>query len=204
MSRFFFIGNNLALDLANTLAADSDGLDVDLIGSFDDLIDWALEAQILDRRRAAEAKRRTDKALRSSLIRQTKELRTSLKSMAAASAAGKAIPNAAIERINSVLAQKDGHYEIVRTPDGFKSRSNIRYENARDLMLTVAESAMQLLRYGDLNRIRECDNPACVLYFYDTSKRHGRKWCSMNVCGNRAKAAAFYDRSRNGTLSLKP
>ena len=50
MSKFYFIGNNLALDLANTLAADSDGRDVELIDAFEDLIDWALEAQILDRR----------------------------------------------------------------------------------------------------------------------------------------------------------
>jgi len=203
MSRFYFIGNNLALDLANTLAADSDGRDVDLIGSFDDLIDWALETQILDRRRAVDAKRDSDKALRSSLMRQTKELRTVLKSMAAALVAGRAIPNAAIDRINSVLAKKDSHYEIVRTSDGFKSRSNIGYEDVRDLMLLVAESAMHLLCYGDLSLIRKCSNPACVLFFYDTSKRHGRKWCSMNVCGNRAKAAAFYDRNRGGSPSLK-
>jgi len=203
MSRFYFIGNNLALDLANTLAADSDGRDVDLIGSFDDLIDWALETQILDLRRAVDAKRDSDKALRSSLMRQTKELRTVLKSMAAALVAGRAIPNAAIDRINSVLAKKDGHYEIVRTSDGFKSRSNIEYEDVRDLVLPVAESAMHLLCYGDLSLIRKCGNPACVLFFYDTSKRHGRKWCSMNVCGNRAKAAAFYDRNREGSPSLK-
>ena len=196
MSRFYFVGNNLALDLANTLAADSEGRDVDLIPSFDDLIDWALETQILDGRRATDAKRDTDKALRSSLMRQVNELRTAFKSMAAGLAAGKAVPNAAIERINSVLAQKEGHYEIVRAFDGYKSRLSIGYEDIRDLMLPVVESAMQLLCYGDLSLIRKCDNPACVLYFYDTSKRHGRKWCSMNICGNRAKAAAFYNRNR--------
>jgi len=203
MSRFYFIGNNLALDLANTLAADSEGRDVDLIASFDDLIDWALETQILDRRRATDAKRNTDMALRLSLMRQTTELRTALKSMAAALVAGKAIPNADIGRINSVLALKEGHYEIGRTADGYKSRLSIEYEDIQDLMLPVAESAMQLLCYGDLSLIRKCGNPACVLYFYDSSKRHGRKWCSMNVCGNRAKAAAFYDRNREGSLSLK-
>src|SRR4030095_6231116 len=203
MSRFYFIGNNLALDLANTLAADSEGRDVDLISSFDDLIDWALESQILDRRRAADARHDTDEALRSSVLRLTKELRTVLKSMSAALVAGKAIPNAVIERINSVLSQKEGHYEIVRASDGYTSRLNIEYEDIRDLMLPVAESAMHLLCYVDRSLIRKCGNPVCVLYFYDTSKRPGRRWCTMNVCGNRAKAAAFYNRNRDGSPSLK-
>jgi predicted RNA-binding Zn ribbon-like protein len=196
MSRFYFIGNDLAIDLANTLVADSDGREVDLIDSFEDLIDWALEAQIVERRQAASAKSDTSRSLRSSLVSQAKELRTVLKSMAAALVAGRAIPNSVIDRINSVLAQKDGHYEIVRTPDGYKSRLDIGYEDIRDLMLPVAERAMNLLCHGDLSLVKKCGNPACVLYFYDTSKRHGRKWCSMNACGNRAKAAAFYERNR--------
>lgn len=199
MSRFYFVGNNLALDLANTLAADNEGRDVDLTGSYDDLIDWALEAKVLDRRQAADARRDTDKAVRSSVRKQAIELRTALKSMAAALVAGKAISKSVIEQINSVLARKQGHYQIVRTSDGYKSRLNIEYEDLRDLMLPVAESAMQLLCYADLSLVRKCSNPGCVLYFYDTSKRHGRKWCSMDVCGNRAKAAAFYDRNRGGS-----
>ena len=203
MSRFYFIGNNLALDLANTLAADSEGRDVDLMGSYDDLIDWALDAKILDRRQVADARRDTDKALHSSVLKQAIELRTALKSMAASLVAGKAISKSVIEQINSVLAQKDGHYEIVRTPDGYKSRLNIGYEDLRDLMIPVAASAMRLLCDGDLSLIKKCKNPACVLYFYDASKRHGRRWCSMTACGNRAKAAAFYDRNRDGRPPLK-
>ena len=203
MSRFYFVGNSLALDLANTLAADSEGREVDLIGSFDDLIDWALEAKILDRRQATEAKRDTDKSARSSLLIQTKKLRDALKSTAASLAASKAVPKAAIEQINSLLAEKKGHFEIVRGSDGYKSRLNIGYDDLRDLMLPVAESAMRLLCDGDLSLVKKCGNPACVLHFYDTSKRHGRKWCSMSACGNRAKAAAFYDRNREGGLSLK-
>ena len=195
MSRFYFIANDLALDLANTLAVDGEGREVDLISSFDDLIDWALEAEIIDRRQAAEAGR-TDKASRSSVMKHAIELRSALKSMAAALAAGKIVPEPAIEHINSVLARKDGHFEIVRTSSGYKSELNIGYEDVRDLMLPVAESAMRLLSERDLTLVKRCGNSACVLYFYDTSKRHGRKWCSMSACGNRAKAAAFYNRNR--------
>jgi predicted RNA-binding Zn ribbon-like protein len=46
------------------------------------------------------------------------------------------------------------------------------------------------------DRIRRCAHPDCVLHFLDTSARGTRRWCSMAVCGNRAKAARHYARSR--------
>jgi predicted RNA-binding Zn ribbon-like protein len=45
-------------------------------------------------------------------------------------------------------------------------------------------------------RIRGCANPECVLWFYDVSKNGRRRWCSMEGCGNRAKAARFQERHR--------
>jgi predicted RNA-binding Zn ribbon-like protein len=47
-------------------------------------------------------------------------------------------------------------------------------------------------------RIRSCAHPDCVLWFVDTSARGTRRWCSMAGCGNRAKAARHYARSRPG------
>ncbi|GAA2660242.1 CGNR zinc finger domain-containing protein [Streptomyces aculeolatus] len=46
-------------------------------------------------------------------------------------------------------------------------------------------------------RVRGCANPECVLWFYDTSKNGRRRWCSMEGCGNRAKAARFQERHRH-------
>jgi len=196
MTHFYFIANNMALDFANTLAVDGDGHAVDLISSFADLIDWARETEIISQRRAANVLRDIDKSSASFILKKAIELRDGLKSMAVALAAGKAVPKVSIDKINSVLSEKEGHFEIVRTSNGYKSKLNIGYEDIRDLMLPVAESAMRLICYADPNLIKKCANAECVLYFYDTSKRHGRKWCSMSACGNRAKAAAFYDRNR--------
>jgi predicted RNA-binding Zn ribbon-like protein len=44
------------------------------------------------------------------------------------------------------------------------------------------------------DRIRGCANEACVLWFLDVSRNGGRRWCSMETCGNRTKAARFYGR----------
>jgi predicted RNA-binding Zn ribbon-like protein len=46
------------------------------------------------------------------------------------------------------------------------------------------------------DRVRRCAHPSCVLYFHDTSRNGTRRWCSMEACGNRAKAGRHYARTR--------
>src|SRR5260370_6103578 len=47
-------------------------------------------------------------------------------------------------------------------------------------------SIAALLADLDRAKIRKCSN--CVLHFYDTSKKGTRRWCSMQICGNRARS----------------
>jgi predicted RNA-binding Zn ribbon-like protein len=58
----------------------------------------------------------------------------------------------------------------------------------------LAHSAAALLREVARSRLRKCAQ--CVLHFYDTSKKETRSWCSMQVCGNRLKVAAYAARQR--------
>src|SRR5207237_9143538 len=60
----------------------------------------------------------------------------------------------------------------------------------------VARWAAELITQGDPRRLRKCANPTCRLMFYDTSKSGRRRWCSMQLCGGRAKVRAFYQRRR--------
>jgi len=63
-----------------------------------------------------------------------------------------------------------------------------------DLFAPLAHSAAKLFAEADRNRVRMCDQ--CVLHFYDTSKKGTRRWCSMQLCGNRLKVAAYAARQR--------
>jgi len=58
----------------------------------------------------------------------------------------------------------------------------------------VAHYAANFFATADYSAIRKCENPTCILFFYDTSKNHSRRWCSMELCGNRSKVAAFRER----------
>jgi len=62
----------------------------------------------------------------------------------------------------------------------------------------LAEAVATLLAEGDFTLVRQCEHPECVLWFYDRTKSHRRRWCSMALCGNRHKAAQFRARNRPG------
>jgi hypothetical protein len=50
-------------------------------------------------------------------------------------------------------------------------------------------------------RTTACEAGNCSLWFLDVSKGHARRWCSMAICGNRAKAAAHRARARQGVTA---
>jgi len=59
----------------------------------------------------------------------------------------------------------------------------------------IAAAAAKVAIEGRLDRVKICPADDCRWAFYDTSRNHSRQWCSMEVCGNRAKARAHRERA---------
>ncbi|OBV38609.1 CGNR zinc finger domain-containing protein [Janthinobacterium psychrotolerans] len=66
-----------------------------------------------------------------------------------------------------------------------------RDDSAASLLEPVATALVQLLAQGNLAQVRQCEAHDCTLRFLDVTKSGRRRWCSMAVCGNRMKVAAF-------------
>lgn len=49
---------------------------------------------------------------------------------------------------------------------------------------------------GSWTDLKECAGDGCTAVFYDRSKNHSGRWCSMSTCGNRAKVRAWRERRR--------
>ena len=49
---------------------------------------------------------------------------------------------------------------------------------------------------GDWRRLKSCPGPHCGWLFYDASRNASSRWCSMSICGNRTKTAAYRRRRR--------
>jgi predicted RNA-binding Zn ribbon-like protein len=61
----------------------------------------------------------------------------------------------------------------------------------------VIDAAVVLITSSDINKVRECSEKTCRWFFVDRSRNHSRRWCDMQLCGNRSKAKRFYARTRN-------
>jgi predicted RNA-binding Zn ribbon-like protein len=81
--------------------------------------------------------------------------------------------------------QPDGREAVLRPPAG---------DGAAALLSTIARDAIGLLTGSHAHRVRECASDTCALLFVDTSRPGKRRWCSMELCGNRAKTKQYRKR----------
>jgi predicted RNA-binding Zn ribbon-like protein len=59
----------------------------------------------------------------------------------------------------------------------------------------IAAAAAKIAVEQRLDRVKICPADDCRWAFYDTSRNRSRQWCSMEVCGNRAKARTHRERN---------
>lgn len=192
--RFFFLGNLLCLDFTNTEPV-LDGERVDLLGGFGDLARWLREAGVLGQEEERSARARwEERAEGAKLLAEARALRAAIREAAERLAAGRGPGTAVVKAVNRVLAAGPTYRRLVREGDRFVTRLEPVAASALRLLAPVAESAAWLLEHGDPSLVRRCGGAGCVLLFYDTTKNRSRRWCSMEGCGSRAKAGAYYRR----------
>ena len=191
---FLFVANQACLDFINTDLV-LNGRPTDLITSFKDLLLWLLKA---DRLTVEDAKHveRQGSPQGADVLQQAKAFRATLREMVEHVAARKPVPQAAVDAINRLLRHRAGFPQVIRRSGTFERTFRSELKDSNLVLGLLAEDAADLLCACDLSLIKKCQNPACVLIFYDTTKNHGRRWCSMSLCGNRSKVAAHYRRHR--------
>jgi predicted RNA-binding Zn ribbon-like protein len=77
-----------------------------------------------------------------------------------------------------------------------------RWRNPDSLLLPIGVALARLVCTEDFSHVKACEAPTCTLLFADHTRGHARRWCSMAICGNRAKQAAHRDRLKAQRLSL--
>jgi predicted RNA-binding Zn ribbon-like protein len=99
--------------------------------------------------------------------------------------------------INEFLESSASHRRLVARPDsGLELRRVYHGGIPEEYLLPVTEAVAELLAVGDFELVRQCVGERCVLWFYDRTKGHGRRYCTSAGCGNRAKVAAYRSRAR--------
>jgi predicted RNA-binding Zn ribbon-like protein len=191
---FLFLGNHLALDFLNTCPVQNAEA-VELLPDFDALLRWFRAADLLSSREAASLRQLWGESARAQhVVEAVRELRERLRKEVLARERGGTVHRATLDELNHLMAE---HPMLTRLKaSGDPSTTELWFDPRRpeDLFAPLAHSAAMLFAVADRNRVRKCGQ--CVLHFYDTSKKGTRRWCSMQLCGNRLKVAAYAARRR--------
>jgi len=183
---------NLCLDFANTVAWRGSEPEESL-RTPDALIDWCESNGTLGDTSAhlrAWSRGHPEKA--AVLFADAIKLRESIYRTFVALADSRAPEPADLALLKRSLAQAPVRRIVARVQEGFGWRLDHEPLSAASLLAPVLWSAGDLLVSRQLSRLRHCSNPKCLWLFLDDSKNGSRRWCSMQSCGNRAKAHRHY------------
>lgn len=156
--------------------------DTEALGSPDDLTKWLRHNGLLGVSEAGPA----DHA-------RGIELREAIRELLAANHEGSASP-AAAARLTAAARRARLHPEFTASGSSVLVPGASGVDAALGSLLVVITEAMA---DGRWRRLKVCRNDACRWAFFDTSRAGAGKWCSMAICGNRSKAAAWRARRRD-------
>jgi predicted RNA-binding Zn ribbon-like protein len=199
---FELSGGALCLDYVNTWG-DRARPETDQLRSFADVLAFAGQTGLLDaphqRRLELRSPAAPDAPGGPGAFDTALDLRESLYRIFAGLARGREAPVRDLARLNAVLKEGLAHLRVEAQPPGRPPAFAWSFEPA-DLatapLWPIARSAAELLVSPDLPRVTQCDGSNCTWLFLDLSRSRNRRWCSMQSCGNRAKARRHYRRSK--------
>ena len=191
---FLFVGNQLALDFINTRPVQN-GEPLELLPDFRALLRWFQAATLLTAGQVENFQQRwgeSDRAQRT--LEAVRELREKLRKEILTWERGGALHSSTVHELNRLMVDHPMRTRLKATRNALSKEQWFDPRQPEDLFAPLAYSAATLFTEATRNRVRKCGQ--CVLHFLDTSKKGTRRWCSMRLCGNRLKVAAYAARRR--------
>ena len=194
-----FVADAIGLDFLNSIATPVD-VPVEWLDGGAGLLAWLDQAQLVPRA-ALDAIR--DRALPGELdnvAAQARDLREWFRAFVREHR-GRPLTAAVLpqlEPLNLLLERDTKFARVVAGPALQGARLELapmrRWRSPESLLQPLGEALAALLIAEDFAQIKACEGPACTLVFADHTRAHTRRWCSMQLCGNRAKQAAHRNR----------
>lgn len=202
--RFDLSGGALGLDFANTWS-DRGRPETDGLQGYAGLLAFVRQAGAATEEEAARLAARAEREPRAAAAAWARalDLREGLYRLFSAAAAERPPAGEDLALVNAALPEALARLRLAPRGGGFgwawEAPEAGSPEPPLDAPLwPILRSAAELLTADDLQRVRECAAPSCTWLFLDRSRNRSRRWCSMETCGNRAKAHRHYQR-RSGT-----
>ncbi len=192
------IGGALALDFVNTESDRGGATHRDDLHEARHVADWlqhtsALAPEEADWLRGETA---TKSDLASALLARARALREDIGEIFRAVACGATAPPRPVSTLTAFHARALARSALTPAGERYVWRWTLRASPIEAALGPIVLSAVTLLSQGDLSRVKQCAGVACGRMFYDETKNKRRRWCEMEVCGNRAKQRRYAARER--------
>lgn len=195
-----FVADAAALDFLNSIATPVDE-PVDWIDDGNGWLDWLkqsgwVEDEILQRLQAQAMPGELE-----TVAAQARSLREWFRGFVL-KYKGKPLEASALKELEALnrLLERDEKYTQITLQDGETPKLawelKRRWRGPDSLLLPLGEVLAQFVSEEDFTNVKCCEGPSCTLMFVDHTRGRKRRWCSMAVCGNRAKAAAHRERQK--------
>jgi predicted RNA-binding Zn ribbon-like protein len=192
------IADDLALDFANTESGRGFPSHEDHLREPEHVALWLKHAKALPAEDADwlknEVSTRAD--LGGDLLARAVDLREAIHDIGAALGRRAKPPEASLASLSALHARFVAKAALAPGALSCRWRWRVRAAPVEAALGPIALAAVSLFTEGDFHRIRECGGHACGWLFYDRSKNNRRRWCEMEVCGNRAKQRRLAARRR--------
>ncbi|HEX3914303.1 MAG TPA: ABATE domain-containing protein [Steroidobacteraceae bacterium] len=190
-----FIADSAALNFLNSIATPVD-TEIDWIGDGEGLLMWLEQAALVPTNVLNAMRKRAKPGDIERVAAQARKLREWFRTFIREHR-GKPLKTAELadlEPLNRLLSRDQGFGQLVAHKNG-KSTA-LQFQRARhwgtpeSLLLPIGEAMAKLLAEEDFSDIKACEGAGCTLMFIDRTRGRSRRWCSMGICGNRAKQIA--------------
>ena len=193
---FLFLANRSILDFLNTKPVLADG-PTELLSSFRDLERWLIASgMVTSPKTKAIIRSWRNSADAIAFLEQLVAFRERLRKAVVQIESGSSPADAFLAEVNLLLLQYPRHTSLYRRNGKVIRETLFEPRKPADLWAPIIDATVDLLTEAESSRIRKCES--CIVHFFDTSKKGSRRWCSMNICGNRLKVAAYQRRKREG------
>jgi predicted RNA-binding Zn ribbon-like protein len=197
-----FLADSPGLDFLNSIATPVD-VPVDWIADGAGLLDWLIQAHMVPDDVAAHLRAGAAPGELDAIAGKARALREWFREFVQAHR-GRPLRTAdetSLEPINRLLVRDHiylrlipGKGESSAAAASFVLTPSRRWDTPEALLYPIAEALARTVSEEDFSHVKACEGPACTLLFADHTRGHRRRWCSMAVCGNRAKQLAHYHR----------